>query len=497
MNEAKQLETFNSTLSARTLDSLRSVSILSKLDAGTLGCLESAQEIHRETGDVLMQEGQMTKQFWILLEGSIRIVESGPAGHEMTVHILDRGETFGEVHLLTDIAPTVSFIAAQPCTLLQLSEENFWALMTSCPDVRKAILRNMAQRLAKMQKISFQHEKMASLGTMAAGLMHELNNPGSAARRASAQLRENLLRMHRLTARFSRSEQMTHEQKLCLFDLQELALAAPAVTTHSSIEQADAEEELVQWMEAADIEDAWKLAPTFVSIGFSAGDLECARASFSGGNFSDAINWLEALVSSMQLVGTIEESIGRVTELVHAVKSYAYEGRSNQTVDINSSIHATLVILGHKLREKQVTLNKDLAANLPMLETACQGLNQIWTNLLDNAIDAVPQQGSIQLRTWMEKSETGTSRQICILVGDDGPGIPVECQARVFDPFFTTKPVGVGTGLGLGIVYRIVEQYGGTIHFSSAPGDTEFVVRLPVSAKDSNVVACEGVAGRP
>jgi signal transduction histidine kinase len=159
------------------------------------------------------------------------------------------------------------------------------------------------------------------------------------------------------------------------------------------------------------------------------------------------------------------------------------------------------VILGHKLREKQVTLNKDLAADLPVLETACRGLNQVWTNLLDNAIDAVPQQGSIRLRTWLEESEAGTGgdapRQICILVGDNGPGIPLEYQAKIFDPFFTTKPVGVGTGLGLGIVYRIVEQYGGTIYFSSAPGCTEFFVRLPLSATHRNIVAGEGIAGRP
>ena len=488
MNEAKQLESPTSTLSARTLDSLRSVSILRSLDTDTLRCLETAQEIHRAPGDVLVHEGEAVHQFWILLEGSIKIVESGPDGREMTLHVLDRGETFGEVALLTGIAPTVSMVAAQPCELLQLSEENFWALMTSCPEVRKAILHIMAQRLAKMQKISFQQEKMASLGTMAAGLMHELNNPGSAARRASAQLRENLQRMHRLTARFSRSEQLTNEQKQCLFDLQELALAARPEQTLSSIEQADAEEDLVQWMESANIEDAWKLAPTFVSIGFHAEHLECARASFKGGVFSDAISWLEALVSSMQLVGTIEESIGRVTDLVQAVKSYAYEGRTRQQVDINRSIHATLLILGHKMREKQVTLSKNLAADLPTLETSCHGLNQVWTNLLDNAIDAVAQQGSIRLRTWLEESGPHSSReaaqQVCILVGDDGPGIPLECQSRVFDPFFTTKPVGVGTGLGLGIVYRIVEQYGGTIHFSSAPGSTEFVVRLPVRLPD-------------
>jgi len=188
----------------------------------------------------------------------------------------------------------------------------------------------------------------------------------------------------------------------------------------------------------------------------------------------------------LQLVGTIEESVGRVTDLVHAVKSYAYEGSGQkQTIDVNSSIHATLVIMGHKIREKELHVNKDLSADLPTLHTECRGLNQIWTNLLDNAIDAAPQSGKLGIRTWSESIAVGegdkTRTDLCIMVSDNGPGIPPDCQPRVFDPFFTTKPVGVGTGLGLGIVFRIVEQYGGTIRFTSTPGDTEFVVRLPTT----------------
>ncbi|MDP9052612.1 MAG: HAMP domain-containing histidine kinase [Acidobacteriota bacterium] len=184
----------------------------------------------------------------------------------------------------------------------------------------------------------------------------------------------------------------------------------------------------------------------------------------------------------MQLVGTIEESIGRVSDLVKAVKSYAYEGKGQkQAVDINESIHATLVILAHKLREKQITLQKDFAPGLPTLQTECSGLNQIWTNVLDNAIDAVPPGGNIRIKTWEdEPPAAGKLRHyLCITIADDGPGVPLDSQAHIFDPFYTTKPVGVGTGLGLGIVQRIVEQYGGTITFSSEPGNTEFRIRLP------------------
>jgi signal transduction histidine kinase len=168
---------------------------------------------------------------------------------------------------------------------------------------------------------------------------------------------------------------------------------------------------------------------------------------------------------------------------VHAVKSYAYEGKGQkQTIDINNSIHATMVILAHKMREKEIVVEKNFAAELPPLHSTCSGLNQIWTNLLDNAIDAVPQHGHIRVRTWAERSTADPKNpheDLCISVSNDGAAIPPDVQAQIFDPFFTTKPLGVGTGIGLGIVQRIVDQYGGTIRFSSQPGNTEFVVRLP------------------
>jgi C4-dicarboxylate-specific signal transduction histidine kinase len=338
----------------------------------------------------------------------------------------------------------------------------------------------MAMRIQKLQSITIQQEKMASLGTLAAGLMHELNNPGAAARRAASQLRGNLLRMHELTAKFSRIP-MSQDQKQCMFNLQEHALATKQPVLMNSLEQSDAEEALAEWMERANIENAWKMAPTLVAVGIDAEELECARDQFPGASFSDALSWLDALVSSMQLVGTIEESIGRVSDLVLAVKSYAYEGKGQrQTVDINTSIHATLVILGYKFREKEIVIEKDLAADLPQFQASCSGLNQIWTNLLDNAIDAVPQHGRIAVRTWVEKTHNEARTEICISISDNGSGIPVECQAHIFDPFYTTKPVGVGTGIGLGIVHRIVEQNGGAIRFASEPGKTEFVVRLPI-----------------
>lgn len=464
---------------------LRTVPILSSLADEELRCLEDAEEIHLPKGHILARQGEVAHYFWILLEGKLRLIQTLADGKEVTLAPISSGNAFGEVPLLSNTPNLVSLRVTEPAHLLQFDEDGFWKLMTTCPDVRKAILGNMAMRIQKLQSIAVQQEKMASLGTLAAGLMHELNNPGAAARRAASQLRENLMQMHELTAKFSKIE-LSQEQKQCMFDLQAHALAAKQTLHMNSLEQSDAEEALAQWMEEANIENAWKMAPMLVSIGIDAQELQCTRSQFPGPSFSDALSWLTALVSSMQLVGTIEESIGRVSDLVLAVKSYAYEGKGQrQTVDINNSIHATLVILGHKFREKEIVVEKDLATNLPPFPATCSGLNQIWTNLLDNAIDAAPQHGRIAIRTWLDETANSAGPEVCIRIGDNGSGIPIECQAHIFDPFYTTKPLGVGTGIGLGIVHRIVEQNGGTIHFASEPGSTEFVVRFPLANAQS------------
>ncbi len=479
MNTNPQLDTLP-RLSPELASKLRSVPILESLSDEELNYLSTTPIVSLQPGQALFRQGEVTHNFWIVLSGSLRLSYVTQDGSDHTAYIYEHGAAFGEVALLANIPSPTSLHAIEPGELIEFSEDQFWQVMNFCPGVRKAVLGNMAYRLAKMQVTSFQQEKLASLGTLAAGLMHELNNPGSAARRAASQLRENLTRMHQLSAVWAKKD-FSPAQKECLYELQEYALSAKAKPTLTSLEQADAEDALTVWMESAHVAAAWKLAPTLVSVGIDSRTLDCARHALSDVDLTDALNWLEALVSSMQLVGTIEESIGRVTDLVHAVKSYAYEGRGQkQSIDVNTSIHNTIVILAHKLREKEITLEKSLAPNMPALETGCQGLNQVWTNLLDNAIDASPQQGRIGIKTWAE-SVSPTRQELCILITDHGEGIPLDCQSQIFDPFFTTKPVGVGTGLGLGIVYRIVEQCGGTVRFSSTPGETEFAIRIPVT----------------
>ena len=196
---------------------------------------------------------------------------------------------------------------------------------------------------------------------------------------------------------------MTKGQTECLRVLQELALNPQKQNAMSSMDQADAEGEMETWLEDHGIENAWKLAPTLAGIGFKTQTLECAQHEFPGGRLSDPLNWMEALISSVQLVGTIEESVSRVTDLVKAVKKYAYEDKPQRhQLDVQDSIQSTLVILGHKFRQKELTVEKIFSPSLPTLSTCGIGLSQVWTNLLDNAIDASPQKGKVLVRTWVE-----------------------------------------------------------------------------------------------
>lgn len=459
------------------IEAVRRVPLFATMPDSTIRCLQQAELIDAEAGDRVVEQGETARAFWILLEGCLTAEYADANGTRRTLGIHHGGETFGEVPLLAGTPSRAACTISQPGRLLKLDEESFWLLMSTCPAVRKGILGNMALRLEGLQALMLQREKLASLGTMAAGLMHELNNPGAAARRATALLRENLTRLQQLSLRSCRMELHTEEVN-CLSDLQEYILQPHKAAVISSMQQADAEDALAQWLEEAGIEDAWKLAPPLVGIGLTAGQLECARENIRPEALSGALHWVEALVSSIQQLGTIEESINRVTELVLAVKRYAYADKAGEhRVDVHESLQSTLVILGHKMRYREIQVDKQFGPNVPTLQAFATGLNQVWTNLLDNAIDAVPDKGHITIRTWAD------GHDIWVAIQDDGPGISAENRPHIFDPFFTTKPVGVGTGLGLNIAQKIVtREYQGEITFQSEPGKTEFLVRLPLQA---------------
>jgi signal transduction histidine kinase len=445
--------------------------------------VDRVDRVRARAGAVLAEPEQPLHSYWLVLEGVIRAERPEPDGSRTLAGIANAGEGFGEAPLLTGKNHSPFLILAQQDSLLiRFTEEAFWALLACCPEARKVVLADMAKRLQAYQVEALHREKLISLGTLAAGLMHELHNPGSAAKRAASQLRENLLRLQELSLRSSGNPK-TSVQLDCMHSLLEHAVKGCHAPALSTVEQSEAEEALSEWLQSTGVANAFTIGPALVAIGFDRQQLACASEAFEADDFSDALNWLEALVSSVTLVCAIEESISRISDLVMAVKKFAYDERSpDRELDVHDSLQSTLTILGHKLRIKQISVEKRFEANPSTIRTRGSALSQVWTNLIDNAADASPANAQIEIATWTEPGSEAEPGWLAVSIADHGAGIPPETLPRIFEPFFTTKPQGTGTGLGLEIVQRIVTQkFGGAIDVQSEPGNTRFIVRLPMN----------------
>lgn len=318
------------------------------------------------------------------------------------------------------------------------------------------------------------NEKLIALGTLAAGLAHEMNNPAAAGRQAAGQLHEIFQRLSSLALN---QHQMTRAQLAFVADL--LSQATQRATTSSqldSLTQSDWEDEVTAWLETHGVADGWKLAPTLVGAGLDTQWLDTVVEQVAADSLGDVLSWIEAMLTGVELLNEIEQSTARISELIKAVKAYSYMERTPlQEVDVHEGLESTLTILSHKLKGG-VVVTREYDRSLPRISAYGSELNQVWTNLIDNAIDAMGGRGRIWLRTSRENDH------VLVEISDNGPGIPPDIQPRIFEPFFTTKGVGVGTGLGLDICYRIVVGiYHGHISFFSKPGDTRFQVRLAIN----------------
>ncbi len=349
-------------------------------------------------------------------------------------------------------------------------------MLTICPSIRKLVLGFMANRMQELQVLSQQREKLISLGTLAAGLAHELNNPASAARRATGHLRNKIEGLEDLVLK-PIEQHLTPNQLKDLLQLKGDALEYAATTSCCDpLAQSEREDELTDWLEENGVAGGWKLAPTLATAGLDAKKLEFISQQAANNSLTDVVTWLEARLATAQLLHELEQSTSRVSELVKAVKAYAFMDRAPlQEVDVHEGLDNTLTVLGHKLKKHNTVVKREYDRTLPhILAYGCE-LNQVWTNLIDNAIDALSEGGTIWVRT--SKKEN----YLMVEIADNGSGIPPEIQPRIFEPFFTTKDVG-STGLGLEITHRIVvNQHQGDIRFFSQPGGTRFQVCLPIA----------------
>ncbi len=462
-------------LDAELLAELKAIPTLRHLQAEHLPLLEGIERVQLAANEILLSPGKGQYAYFVLIEGEVSISKVD-GKNIILMHTQRAGDGFGEVPLLLGMrSPSSLCVAMEPTVGYSIPEQSFWKLMAASPETRELILTDCSRRYGTYQAMTLHREKLVALGTLAAGLMHELNNPGAAARRASSQLRENMSRLQQISLRMVRTP-LEPEQLECIARLQEQVLHQQKPAVLSTLEQSDQEEALSEWLESVHVENAWRLAPTMVSAGITQDDIGCARDRFTEQTLSDTLNYLDALISSMQHVNTIEESIARVTDLVTAVKKYAYDDKNKQQmVDVRDSLLSTLTILNHKFRQKSIHVDRDLPPAESRISCVGAGLTQVWTNLLDNATDAAPENGEIHVRLWTEGGF------VCVGIRDNGPGIPPEHWDHIFEPFYTTKEAGVGTGLGLDIAHRIVVgNFHGDIQFTTQPGNTEFIVRLPI-----------------
>ena len=433
---------------------------------------EQSRELRLDTGEVLFREGDPPQGLYVILEGEVEIVKRIGAQTVVVANVAE-GSFVGEMSLLTGLPHSAMARATMPSHFLRYEAEMFKDIQES--PVAQLMLVTMVQRLRDTESQVQQHQKLSALGKMAAGLAHELNNPAAANLSAANHLPEAMAALQAQTLRLYGAN-FNAEQLTFLSNLQTLMIErADQGVNLSPLEMCDLEEGLMNWLDDASVNESWRIAPVLAAAGMDTEELGRIGEQVGEEHLSDTLSWLESTLTIAGLTNTLQQSAGRISDLINAVKAYTYmDQASEQEIDVHDALESTLSVLQHKL--KGIEIERRYSESLPRIPAFGSELNQVWTILLDNAADALANGGSIVLSTSQE------SEYLLVEVVDNGPGIPNDLQVRLFEPFFTTKPVGQGTGLGLSIARRIVvDRHRGMINAESRPGETRFQVFLPIN----------------
>jgi signal transduction histidine kinase len=430
-------------------------------------------------GEILVAEGELARCFYVLLSGTVQMTRL-VAGDPVEITRTDqRGVYFGAVQFYlgdqVDQTYSASVRALSRCTVLALPSREFNEIFRRWYPMAVHLLQGMFVGISNTNALVGQRERLLALGKLSAGLTHELNNPAAAASRAADTLRERLAGMRHKLALLAEGR-LDRDALKTLTVLQERFVAAgasaPALT---AVQTGDLEDELADWLDEHGVAQGWELAPVFVAGGLRVDDLEEVAQTAPPESLEGALRWLAYTVDTENLLREIGDATARITALVAAAKQYSQLDRApHQDIDLHDGLDATLVMLARKLGD-DIRVVKDYDRALPAIPAYPAELNQVWTNLIDNAVDAMNGKGTLTVRTVRD------GEFALVEIGDTGSGVPPEIANRIFEPFFTTKPVGQGTGLGLDVSWRVVvNRHHGDLQLHSEPGDTRFQVRLPL-----------------
>jgi signal transduction histidine kinase len=466
-------ENLTSETGRSLIDELRKIEVFADLPQDQLAWLvDKLEESRFQPGEVMAREGDALDHLTVILEGEIRF-ERG-SGPDPIIFRVNAGQITGLLPYsrLTHSPGTTK--AVLPTHVLRLHRNLFPEMLQRMPQLGQRLVALMADRIRETTRIESQRDKLMALGKLSAGLAHELNNPAAAAQRATANLRETLETVRDASIRVARHA-LSPEQRESIIGFERVAGQYTASIPADPLAQADREERVTAWLEARHVPDAWKISPALTDTGVDIPRLESLAAQVGDAVLSDALIRIASILTISKLIREIEVSTKRISELVRAIKEYSYmDQAAMQEIDLHQGLENTLTILHHRLKGG-IKVVREYDQNLPKVCAFGGELNQIWTNLISNAIEAMQGKGELRVRTASDLD------RVLVEIGDNGPGIPPAVLPHIFDPFFTTKGVGEGTGLGLDTVCRIIRNHHGEIRVSSHPGDTRFQVYLPIT----------------